>query len=89
MTDFVVQVDLAGRSRRSGIFRPSRNYGFAPGHCGTDAFELLTPRTERLRGARGGSDRRRTRHELGEAPQVLRDRRQRELELCSARAVKA
>ena len=52
-------------------------------------LELLTLRTERLRGARDGRDRRRTRHELGEPPQVLRDRRQRELELSSARAAKA
>ena len=36
LADFVAQVGLADRSRRSGIFRPSRNYGFAPGHCGTD-----------------------------------------------------
>jgi hypothetical protein len=39
--------------------------------------------------AREGGDWRRTRYELGEAPQVLRDRGQRELELCSARAAKA
>ena len=33
--DFVAQVGLSGRSRRSWIFRPSRNHGFAPGGFGT------------------------------------------------------
>jgi len=39
--------------------------------------------------ARDGGERRGTNYKLGETPQVLSDCRQRELELCSARAAKA